>query len=95
MQLPYISSYGEYSSSNYGAHTLTVGIGGMRFYYSYDTIVAFSDENGLHVSENVWGVTTGKHLNWIDSDHSSRLPHAKFTQMLADSLKRHNITGGE
>ena len=37
------------------------------YYFSYDTLVAFTGNDGLVIRENVWGNTTGKHLNWIDN----------------------------
>lgn len=61
-------SYGHYSSGNYGVNTLAFEDGkGNTFYFSYNTLVAFKIKyNELFVRENVWGNTTGKHLNWID-----------------------------
>jgi hypothetical protein len=67
MDLPTISNYGEYSSSNYGAHSLRVDVGPLTIWYSYRTPVAFRlDGHGKVVHRNDWGTTTGKHLNWID-----------------------------
>lgn len=66
-QLPAIGSYGKYSSDNYGAHTLMVTLPGLTVWFSYQTPVAFRvDEHLKVVRENIWGPTTGKHLNWID-----------------------------
>ena len=61
-------NYGDYSSDNYGAHTLCfTDAQGNEFYYSYKTLIAFETRNtGLVIQKNVWGPTTGKHLNWID-----------------------------
>ena len=40
---------------------------GVRVFYSYTTPVAFIDsDNTLVISENVWSMTTAKHLNWIE-----------------------------
>lgn len=62
-----ISSYGRYSSDNYGANTIKVSIGRLTLWFSYQTLVAFQMgwENKV-VCRNVWTTTTGKHLNWID-----------------------------
>lgn len=88
--LPKISSYGQYSNDNYGAHTLKVDLGEIEFYYSYETIVAFATpETGLVCSENVWGTTTGKHLNWIQSDKKKRIKNGTFNEMLAFSISEH------
>lgn len=89
MQIPTISSYGNYESSNYGAHSLQVNFENFRLYYSYGTIVAYSDiSQGLVCSENVWGTTTGKHLNWIQSDKKKRVKNDVFQSMLKEMLER-------
>ncbi len=87
-----IRNYGEYSSKNYGAHSLEVDIGNLTLYFSYDTVIAFSDGQGRKVSENAWGTTTGKHLNWIDGgDKKSRLPRKQFEAELNKVLKQHKL----
>jgi hypothetical protein len=90
-QLPNVSSYGNYSSSNYGVNTLRVELGTITLYYSYKTIVAYSDiQDGLIVHENIWGVTTGKHLNWLDNgDKANRKDSNVFDEMLQKALERH------
>lgn len=52
------------------------------FYISYDTCVAFTDDSGLVVSENVWSKTTGRHLNDIDPNKDKRIPHGEFSERL-------------
>lgn len=90
--LPKISSYGNYDNSNYGAHTLQVDLGDMTIFYSYETIVAYSDgKDGLVCSENQWSTTTGKHLNWIQPDKKARVNNETFNTMLGEALKRHII----
>lgn len=89
-KLPKISSYGEYDSSNYGAHTLVMDLGDLEIFYSYKTIVAYQDiQDGLVCSVNQWSTTTGKHLNWIQSDKSKRVSPELFDSMLADAIARH------
>ena len=89
MNLPTISSYGNYESGNYGAHTLCVDFDNFRLYYSYETIVAYYDlQDGLVCSTNVWGNTTGKHLNWIEPDKKRRIEYGRFEVMLQEMLKR-------
>ena len=89
MKLPEISSYGNYASDNYGAHTLRVNFQNFRLYYSYDTIVAYDDiDDGLVCSENVWTVTTGKHLNWIEPDKKRRVEYGVFEIKLREMLER-------
>lgn len=79
-------NYGGYSSSNYGAHTLAFETKEGTFYFSYETLVAFkSKKTGKkYVRENVWGNTTGKHLNWIDGGNKkARLSEEEFENALA------------
>jgi len=85
--LPSFSSYGNYSSNNYGAHTQCFSTEDTDYYYSYRTLVAFRRAPvGLVVLQNYWGPTTGKHLNWIDDGHkAARLTTAQFEQVLAAS----------
>lgn len=88
--LPTITNYGQYSSDNYGVHTLKVDLGDIEFYYSYETIVAYCDgKDGLVCSKNHWGVTTGKHLNWIQSHKDLRKDPETFDKMLKDAIARH------
>lgn len=87
--LPTIKNYGQYSSDNYGKHSLLVDLGELELWYSYETIVAFRDDTGLKVSENVWGVTTGKHLNWIEPNKKKRVKNTEFETLLKEALERH------
>ena len=80
--LPSISSYGHYRSNNYGVNTLRVDIGDLTVWYSYQTPVAFRVlGNELVIRYNSWGQTTGKHLNWIDDDHSKRVDADTFQRL--------------
>lgn len=79
-----IGSYGNYSSDNYGRNTQYAKFGHVTVYFSYETPVAVEAPNcGLVVSQNQWGKTTGKHLNWIDDgDKNSRVPHAEVLKLI-------------
>lgn len=91
-ELPTITSYGDYESKNYGVNSLCVDLPGIRFYYSYKTIVAYRDfEDGLVCRQNDWATTTGKHLNWIQPDKKLRKPSEEFESMLAAALARHFV----
>lgn len=73
-------NYGNYSSDNYGAHSLAFkDSNGNTFWFSYDTLVAFKINGEFHIVKNQWGSTTGKHLNWIDSNKSIREDYDTFT----------------
>ena len=38
-------------------------------------------DDEVYISENCWGATTGKHLNFIDRDKSKRLPRWEFEEL--------------
>lgn len=84
--LPRIRNYGQYASDNYGANSLMMSFEDFDIYFSYETIVAFRDANGLTIRENDWSTTTGKHLNWIDDDKSKRIKGEEFEARLAEML---------
>lgn len=84
-QTPSFHNYGQYSSSNYGVHSLVFEVGNLEVWFSYKTPVAFrSSKTGFVISENVWGPTTGKHLNWIDTDKSKRISRDEFERQLSE-----------
>jgi len=81
-------SYGQYSSDNYGKHSLAfTDTNGNEFYFSYKTLVAFRTLKGdLVCMKNYWGTTTGKHLNWIQPDKKQRVTDAEFNRLYAESF---------
>ena len=88
--LPTWSVYGNYASSNYGAHALRFDVAGDTFWFSYKTLVAFQKGHGpCVVRENDWGNTTGKHLNAIDGgDKKARVSGTVFEKLFAKALGR-------
>jgi hypothetical protein len=61
-------------------------------WFSYETPIAYSDDYGnLYVSNNEWSSTTGKHLNYIESDKSKRIPHNLLISIINSSFMK----GGE
>lgn len=98
-KLPTKWNYGDYSSSNYGAHTIAIDIPpsrkgkhGITLYFSYDTIIAFRgyispELQGLFARKNAWGGTTGKHLNWLERDHNARYEREEFEKLYAKALR--------
>lgn len=85
--VPAWENYGKYSSNNYGAHSLAFTANGKKFWFSYSTLVAFfSPKTGHVVHENIWTVTTGKHLNWIDGGNreakKERVNQERFFELL-------------
>lgn len=89
MQLPQWSNYGNYKSDNYGAHTLRFDVGPYTFWYSYKTLVAFrAPGHPRVVCENIWTVTTGKHLNMIDNgDKKSRVDYDTFQRLVKELIE--------
>lgn len=71
-------NYGDYSSGNYGAHLLCFETPTGKFWFSYNTMVAFRINGEFHIVKNYWGTTTGKHLHWICSDKSIREDEETF-----------------
>lgn len=57
----------------------------IAYWFSYSTCVGFELINGRRVvRENVWGPTTGRHLNAIDGGHKpSRVTLEEFQQLIA------------
>jgi hypothetical protein len=90
MKLPRFWVYGPYSS-NYGAHALAFeDAEGNQFYFSYDTLVAFrsAKSNRLVVRQNLWGTTTGKHLNAIDGGaKADRVSTQEFEDRYRDNFR--------
>ena len=74
-------SLGSYTHRNTPA--TTVSIDGAHLFFSYKTVVAFeTPKTGFVISENVWGPTTGRHLNELDDDKSKRLDRTEFERQL-------------
>ena len=69
-------------------NAVCVSVGEMDFFFSYQTLVGFAKPGlGRIVRDNVWGPTTGKHLNEIDHGRKSdRLSESDFARALADAL---------
>lgn len=85
--LPTIATYGNYASSNYGAHCLRVTLPSLTIWFSYQTPVAFETGGKRVVRSNDWGPTTGKHLNAIDGgNRKSRVSGEEFEKLWAEMM---------
>ena len=64
--------------------------GPLTIWYSYKTPIAFHHtDTGLHVRQNDWSNTTGRHLNYVDGGNkAARLSAADFETALAAALSR-------
>lgn len=78
---------------NYIGNETAVQIGTRRFYFSYNTLIAFVGTNSKGkffdcVIQNLWSVTTGKHLNAIDGgDKKSRFGKKEFEKQLQEFMQ--------
>ena len=80
-------NYGNYSSDNYGKHSLVfTDPKRNRFWFSYNTLVAFCSDKGFFIRHNDWSTTTGKHLNWISKDKKERLTKEQFRAKYKESF---------
>ena len=85
-------NYGNYSNKNYGSHSLAFTDNfNNDYYFSYETLIAFRGDEGLVIRQNDWGTTTGKHLNWIDSDKSKRVNKEVFEEKLLTLRNKYKI----
>ena len=71
-------------------------IGDKTIYYSYNTTVAVKTPIDTYVSENVWSVTTAKHLNRIEeltgSDREYRMRYKDFREFcINNNINKHYI----
>jgi len=70
--------------------------GDREIYYSYNTTVAVKTPIETYVSENVWSVTTAKHLNRIEeltgSDREYRMRYRDFRNFcINNNVNKHYI----
>ena len=80
----------SYKSPN--PNDMVVTVGQLDLYFSYKTVVAYrTADQGLVCSENVWSVTTGRHLNSIQPDKHRRLPYEDFKRRLDITMERHDL----
>jgi hypothetical protein len=63
-----------------------VQVNHVQLFFSYETVIGFyTDKEGYVVSENLWGTTTGKHLNQV-ADKKYRIPRKDFMSKLSEVL---------
>jgi hypothetical protein len=69
-----------------------VTIGSLSLWFSYTTVIAFMTPEISVVCDNVWGPTTGKHLNYIDSNKANRVPRQEFLDQLEAVLNGQELS---
>lgn len=65
---------------------IEVTLGSTTLWFSYATLVGFNSGYVKMVRKNVWGRTTGKHLNYISADHEIRVEKDEFEAALRVAL---------
>ena len=70
------------------ANFTVVEVGDVRVWFSYETPIAFRKVGEpLVVRENIWGPTTGKHLNRVDGgDKEGRVSSDEFMRKFNSML---------
>ena len=69
----------------------TQTIGNNQVFYSYNTTVAIKTPVETYVCENVWSVTTAKHLNRIEELTGSNREYRMRYKDFVDLLENKNI----
>lgn len=84
--MPKISQYA-------GVKSLLLEIGTLSLWFSYQTVIAFKEgNNAIQVRQNDWSMTTGKHLNAIDSGNKKdRIESNTFETHLKAILTKNNL----
>lgn len=84
-------------SIEHGSNFATVTLGKLTVAFSYQTVIGFSSGIRWLISENLWGPTTGKHLNALPggSDKSRRLPRQEFEEALHAALSSFGLVLGD
>lgn len=82
-------------TSEFNGKVTTVTIGELMVTFSYETVIGVSDSQEHITHENIWGTTTGKHLNSLDGGSkeakAARLGSEDFEKRQAAILKRHKL----
>jgi len=80
-----LENLGNYASVK--ANNVHLEMDKITYYFSYKTLVAVRGGGNLVIRANVWGPTTGKHLNAIDSDHTKRVDEETFLNQVENLVK--------
>jgi hypothetical protein len=87
MNYPKLYDYVDYDKESISGKSTAIEINNCVFYFSYITLIAFKIKGKLFVHENVWSVSTGKHLDCIDGgDKENRLTAKQFKEVFFENL---------
>jgi len=64
-----------------------VYLGEVKFYFSYETLIAYRIGETLTISKNDWSKTTGNHLNKICANKRIRIPYKEFVKREKEMAK--------
>ena len=82
----------EDCSITQGSNFANVTVGKLELAFSYKTVIGFASGARWVISENLWGPTTGKHLNAIDGGKpKDRLSGSDFENALDGALKQFKL----
>lgn len=86
----------RYGRNNYGNHSMSFSFGGIKMWFSYETLIAFQvDCCSQIVRENSWGPTTARHLQAAQhGGYGKRYPAEEFLVLFANALKCAGIAKG-
>lgn len=77
-----------YKSFNHKLTEVEIGRS-LTLWISYETVVAFAvDGEGRFKARNIWGPTTGRHLNSIWTPPENILEHSELIERLAEIMAR-------
>ena len=65
---------------------------GLTVWFSYETPIAFRDDNGLVVRKNDWGPTTGKHINYVKCANDKQVSGSEFMLALHNALRNWRLS---
>ena len=83
----------EDCSITQGSNFANVTVGKLELAFSYKTVIGFASGARWVISENLWGPTTGKHINALPSGSlkSTRVSRPDFEEQLNRALKRFGL----
>lgn len=83
-----IDAYGDYKS-DWNGRAMKLVLDGITIWFSYSTPIAFRNHGGKIVAtENRWGTTTGRHLNFLEPNKDRRVDADTFAAMLDATLSK-------
>lgn len=67
----------------YKPNLVKIELGHLSLYFSYAECIGLQIDNNEPIfSENIWSLTTAKHLNFLGSKKENRLPREQFLELL-------------